>query len=104
MANNPDEHETYHEVPASKYWYLGDTIGAVPKNFFKFWTPFTFFLGVTLTAIILLTDWIEQLLYKIFLGSHWYAGWIIIFFVIIISILTYEFKHRGEQTRTKSQE
>ena len=51
MANNPDNPETFHEVPASKYWYLGDAIGAVPKGFFKFWTPFIFVTAVVLTLL-----------------------------------------------------
>jgi hypothetical protein len=81
MANNPDSpddanyRETYHEVPASKYWYLGDVIGAVPKNFFKFWTPFTFLLGVVLTYIILETNWFTLLLVSLFLGENWFVGW-----------------------------
>lgn len=57
MANNDGAPETFHEVPASKYYYLGDSIGAVPKWLFKFWTPFIFFLGVSMAAIGLLTNW-----------------------------------------------
>ena len=57
MANNPNESETFHEVPASKYWYLGDAIGAVPKGFFKFYTPFVIIMTAATTAIACLTDW-----------------------------------------------
>ena len=56
-ANNSNDSETYHEVPASKYWYLGDAIGAVPKGFFQFWTPFLIIGTATVTSIACLTNW-----------------------------------------------
>jgi hypothetical protein len=83
-------------VPASKYWYLGDVIGAVPKNFFKFWTPFTFFAGVALTAVVLLTDWLQQLLNKLFFGGWWYYGWFGSVLLIIIFVLI-RFGHKGKR-------
>ncbi len=97
MANN-NERDTYHQVPASKYWYLGDTIGAVPKNFFKIWSPFCFFSGIIITAITLLTDWWLQLLNILFLGKLWYIGW---FGTPIIIGVIYFWGHRKQKQFAK---
>jgi hypothetical protein len=75
MSNNKDASETYHEVPASRSWYLGDNFGPVTKAFLKFYTPTIFILGVAVTAITLLTNWWQQLFTLIFIGKAWYVGW-----------------------------
>jgi hypothetical protein len=91
MANNPNEWETYHEIPASKYWYFGDKIGAVPVTFFKLWTAFCLILGSALTAMALLTDWLQQTLLFIFLGKAWFIGW---FGTPLLIITLYFIRHR----------
>ena len=73
MANNPDNPETFHEVPASKYWYLGDSIGAVPKAFFKFWTPFIFITAIVLTLLTEHTTVWATLATYIYV-THWQIG------------------------------
>lgn len=98
MANNDGVPETFHEVPASKYYYLGDAIGAVPKWLFKFWTPFIFCVGGAMTAIALETNW-----YQIFLTRAWQyfvvQNWVITvpaFFVFSGIGLIYV-RYRGKQ-------
>lgn len=71
MANNPDRAETFHEVPASKYWYLGDTIGAVPKGFFKLVVPASFIAGVAVTLVTLYTNFWWIFAQAAFL-TYWY--------------------------------
>ncbi len=73
MANN--DNETYHEIPASKYYYLSDSIGAVPKWLFKFWTPLMLLLGGAITFVALETNLWQRLFSAIFLGGYWYVGW-----------------------------
>jgi hypothetical protein len=64
-ANNSDGSDTYHEVPASQYWYLGDTIGAVPKGFFKYFTVTVIVATAATTTIACLTDWWQLLFIKL---------------------------------------
>ena len=78
MANNENSPETFHEVPASKYWYLGDVIGAVPKGFFKVWTPTIIIISVVTTVLALETNfwqWFFSTMVSFFLITHWYIGW-----------------------------
>jgi hypothetical protein len=77
-ANSGSDSETYHEVPASKYWYLGDAIGAVPKGFFKFWSPFLVITSVATTVIACETDWWQQFFTRIatyLYITNWFIGW-----------------------------
>jgi hypothetical protein len=83
-ANAGSDSETYHEVPASKYWYLGDTIGAVPKGFFKFFTSFVIIVTAASTAIACLTNWWQQVLAAIFIGRFWYVGWLLVLVAVIV--------------------
>jgi hypothetical protein len=69
MANNPEGAETFHEVPASKYYYLGDTIGAVPKAFFKYWSALLICGSVTATVLACETNFWQQLLAYIYIKN-----------------------------------
>jgi hypothetical protein len=90
--------ETYHEVPASKYWYLGDTIGAVPKGFFKFFTTFVIIITAASTAIACLTDWWQRILALLFVGQLWYIGWIT---VGLTSLILFAVKKRHPKKGVK---
>ena len=50
MANNPNQRESYHEVPAKKYLFLFDT--AIHKRFFLWWTLILWVSCYTLTRVI----------------------------------------------------
>lgn len=103
MANNPNEPETFHEVPASKYWYLGDKIGAVPKGFFKFWTPFIIVSTAITTAVACLTDWWQILAVR--LGTFVFVdNWIISFPAIgIAGLILYVRRNMKEKKKLKDQ-
>jgi hypothetical protein len=76
LANNPDRAETFHEIPASQYWYLGDKIGAVPKNLFKIWTPLMFAAGVILTLLTEHTSFwsvIGSAIWNVLIVKFWYV-------------------------------
>ena len=99
MANNPDgdQRETFHEVPASKYWYLGDTIGAVPKTFLKTITV-VYVVGTFIaTTILWLTNW-WQLLAIATLNAlyiqYWFIGWPASFLIAGIIYYRYSRRHK----------
>jgi len=104
MANNPDKPQSYHEVPASKYWYLGDVIGAVPKAFFKVFTPAIIILTATVTTIANLTNWwwlLGSAILQFIFIRFWYIGWP----AIILSVGGGYIYYRVKQTeKRKAQE
>jgi hypothetical protein len=98
LANNPETPETFHEVPASKYWYLGDSIGAVPKGFFKFWSPFLIITTAVSTVIACETDLWQRLIIALgtfFYIDKWFIGWPATFLTVGVSYLY--LRHRSKQ-------
>ena len=67
-------------IPASKYYWLGDFLGATPKWLFKRYTPFLVVLTFISTSILWLTNWwqiaLTRLLTLLFIGQLWPVGWI----------------------------
>jgi hypothetical protein len=96
MANNPTHTESFHEIPASKYWWLPGDI-AVPKDLFKFWSLLSFGLGSSVTAVALLTNWWQLLFRSMFLGQLWTVGWIVL--PLCISITYFWLKKQSAQRK-----
>ena len=100
MANNTYAPETFHEVPASKYWYLGDAIGAVPKGFFKFYTPFIIVATAVTTAIACLTDW-WQIAFTRLATFIFVENWAISLPVIGFTSLVLYIRHNWKEKRKR---
>ena len=100
MANNSDRETTYHEVPASRSWYLGDTFGPVTKSFLKIYTPTIFVLGVVLTLLTEHTNF-----WMILATGGWnllfVKSWMITLPIIGITIVYLYVKHTRSQKRKK---
>jgi hypothetical protein len=73
-----DGRENWHQVPASRSWYLGDVFGPVTKTFLKFWTSFCVVSTFVATTILWLTDWWQIFFTRLavfFYVQHYYIGW-----------------------------
>lgn len=97
MANNTDRTETYHEVPASRSYYLGDKLGPVNKDFLKFYTPVIFILGVAVTLISEHTNW--WLLAATGLMNVAVKAWYVTLPVIGVLAVGIYVKHKQNQKR-----
>jgi len=66
-------------IPASKYYWLGDYLGAAPKWMIKSFTPILIFTTFIATSVLWLTDWWQTLavylLTTLYLGALWPVGW-----------------------------
>lgn len=78
MANHEEHEEVYHQVPASRYFYISDKVGAVPKGFFKYWTTAVIALTAAATVIACETNWWQIFftrLANLLFITYWYIGW-----------------------------
>lgn len=103
-VNSQEGEETYHEVPASKYWYLGDTIGAVPKAFLQYWTIFTVAITSTTLLIAIYTNW-WQLLALALVNFIFIKAWFVTYPALLVGspILYYYYNYKQKQKRNQKQ-
>jgi H+/gluconate symporter-like permease len=103
-VNSQEGEETYHEVPASKYWYLGDTIGAVPKAFLQYWTLLVV-ISTSLTLLIgVYTNWWQLLAYSL-AKFIFIQAWIVTYPALLIGlpIVYWWYTRKQKQKRIQKQ-
>lgn len=87
MANNPNIHETFHEIPSAQYFFIsGDPGIALHKRFFVYYTAFLSLSVFVMTLIGLFTNWYWLLFTKgltwVYV-SNWMIGFPATFFVSV---------------------
>ena len=94
MANNPNERESYHEIPAKKYIFIFDT--AIHKRFF-FWASVTIWLATYLLTRLVNLD-------MMIIAWHLQNWWIFATYTGIGLVAALVWKHEVERTAKKQEQ